>query len=205
MGSILSAVSHSAEVGVLVLLVSVVFGTLFAVILAYGKLAGSRSIELLLAVLIAIPGVVLGITMVLTCQLLRVPAGIPRIVAGHASFAMPVVMMIVLARLRRLDPSLLEAAMDCGTDRIRAFRHVLLPLIRGSIIGGALLGFSLSIDEVVVTLFLTGVEPTLPVWVWNQMRFGFSPIVNVIFTCIGAATLIVVLFARRLVGPRAQS
>ncbi len=140
--------------------------------------------------------------MVLACQLLRVPVGLPRIVFGHSSFVMPVVMMIVLARLRKLDPSLLEAAMDCGANRLRAFIHVLLPLIRGSIIGGALLGFTLSVDEVVVTLFLTGVEPTLPVWVWNQMRFGFTPVVNAIFTCIGVVTLIIVIFAQRLVGTR---
>lgn len=93
--------------------------------------------------------------------------------------------------------------MDCGADRFRAFFHVLLPLIRGSIIGGALLGFTLSIDEVVITLFLTGVEPTLPVWVWNQMRFGFTPVVNAIFTVIGAVTLIAVILAQRLLGRQA--
>ncbi len=198
-----AALLRSLEVGVLVLIVSIVCGTLFAIILAYGKLKGARVIELLLAVPIAIPGVVLGITMVLACQLLRVPVGLPRIVIGHSSFVMPVIMMIVLARLRRLDPSLIEAAMDCGADRWRAFAHVLLPLIRGSIIGGALLGFTLSIDEVVITLFLTGVEPTLPVWVWNQMRFGFTPVINTVFTVIGAVTLIAVILAQRLLGSKA--
>lgn len=198
-----AALLRSLEVGVLVLIVSIVCGTFFAIILAYGKLKGARVIELLLAVPIAIPGVVLGITMVLACQLLRVPVGLPRIVIGHSSFVMPVIMMIVLARLRRLDPSLIEAAMDCGADRWRAFAHVLLPLIRGSIIGGALLGFTLSIDEVVITLFLTGVEPTLPVWVWNQMRFGFTPVINTVFTAIGAVTLIAVILAQRLLGSKA--
>jgi spermidine/putrescine transport system permease protein len=194
----LAALTRSLEVGATVLLLSIIAGTLFAVIIAYGKLSGNRAIELLLSVPIAIPGVVLGITMVLACQLLRVPVGLPRIVMGHSSFVMPVIMSIVLNRLRRLDPSLIEAALDCGANRFQAFYYVLLPLIRGSIIGGALLGFTLSVDEVVVTLFLTGVEPTLPVWVWNQMRFGFTPSVNAIFTLIGGATLLLILVAQKL-------
>lgn len=197
--SLQAALLRSLTVGVLVLLLSVVAGTLFAVVLAYGRVKGAQAIELLLAVPVAIPGVVLGITMVLACQMLGVPVGLPRIVAGHSSFVMPVILMIVLARLRRLDPSLLEAAMDCGATKVRAFLYVLLPLIRGSIIGGALLGFTLSVDEVVITLFLTGAEPTLPVWVWNQMRFGFTPAVNAIFTIIGAVTLLAIVFAQRLV------
>jgi spermidine/putrescine transport system permease protein len=196
-----AALMRSLIVGSIVLVVSAVMGTLFAIILAYGRLYGVKAIELLLAVPVAIPGVVLGITMVLACQLIAVPVGMPRIVAGHASFVMPVIMMVVLSRLRRLDPSLVEAAMDCGADRLRAFFHVLFPLIRGSIIGGALLGFTLSVDEVVVTLFLTGVEPTLPVWVWNQMRFGFTPAVNAIFTMIGVGTLLVVVIAQKLAAP----
>jgi spermidine/putrescine transport system permease protein len=196
-----AALLRSLFVGSIVLIVSAVTGTLFAIILAYGRLYSVKTIELLLAVPVAIPGVVLGITMVLACQLIAVPVGMPRIVAGHASFVMPVIMMVVLSRLRRLDPSLVEAAMDCGADRLRAFFHVLLPLIRGSIIGGALLGFTLSVDEVVVTLFLTGVEPTLPVWVWNQMRFGFTPAVNAIFTMIGVSTLLVVVVAQTLATP----
>ena len=202
--SMQAALLRSLTVGVLVLLVSVTAGTLFAIVLAYGKVKGVQAIELLLAVPVAIPGVVLGLTMVLACQMLGIPVGLPRVVAGHSSFVMPVVMMIVLARLRRLDPSLLEAAMDCGATKVRAFFHVLFPLIRGSVIGGALLGFTLSVDEVVITLFLTGAEPTLPVWVWNQMRFGFTPAVNAIFSIIGAVTLVVVVLAQRLVVSKAN-
>jgi spermidine/putrescine transport system permease protein len=73
------------------------------------------------------------------------------------------------------------------------FRKVLFPMISSALIGGALLGFTLSVDEVIVTLFLSGIEPTLPVHVWNQMRFGFTPGVNAIFTLIGVASLIMIL------------
>ena len=119
----------------------------------------------------------------------------------------PVVMMSVLNRPRRLDPSLKEASADLGATPLKTFWFVLLPLLRGAIIGGALLGFTLSVDEVVVTFFLTGVQPTLPVWVWNQMRFGFTPSVNATFVCIGLATVVLILVSRRFIlveGKRAE-
>lgn len=196
--AMLAALRRSLYVGALVLVISTVVGTGFALALAFLKFRGNRVIEQLLALPVAIPGVVLGIALVLIAQLLSVPVGIPRVVIGHATFVMPVVMMIVLTRLRRLDPSLAEASMDLGAGRAKTLVFVLLPLIRGAIIGGALLGFTLSVDEVVVTLFLTGTEPTLPVWVWNQMRFGFTPSVNAIFTCIGIFTLLLILAAQYL-------
>lgn len=74
----------------------------------------------------------------------------------------------------------MQASLDLGADFGRTFRHVLIPMIRTAVLGGALLGFTLSADEVIVTLFLTGIEPTLPIRIWNQMRFGFTPSVNAI-------------------------
>lgn len=199
---LIAAFGRTLQVSATVLVVSAAMGTIFSIILAYGKLRGTRSIEILLAIPIAIPGVVLGITMVLACQLLHVPVGIPRIVVAHCTFVMPIIMMIVLNRLRRLDPSLVEAAMDCGASKFKAFLYVLLPLIRSAILGGALLGFTVSADEVVVTSFLAGADPTLPVWVWNQMRFGFTPTVNAIFSCIGISTLVLLFIAQRLTRPK---
>ncbi|MNG03530.1 Inner membrane ABC transporter permease protein YdcV [compost metagenome] len=76
--------------------------------------------------------------------------------------------------------------------------YIVLPLVRGSVIGGALLGLTLSIDEVVISMFLTGAEPTLPVWVWSQMRFGFTPSVNAIFVSIGIVSVVLTLVAKRL-------
>ena len=80
-----------------------------------------------------------------------------------------------------------------GATQAQTFCHVLLPMISSAVIGGALLGLTLPVDEVIVTLFLTGIEPTLPVYAWNQMRFGFSPSVNAIFTLIGCASIALIL------------
>ncbi len=202
-GALVAALTRSLVVGLLVLLIAVVGGTGFAILFALGRVRASKWAEYVLLLPVAVPGVVLGITLVLTFQLLSVPIGIPRIVLGHATFVMPVVMMIVLSRLRRLDPALVEASTDLGATPLRTFWFVLLPLVRGAVIGGALLGFTLSVDEVVVSVFLTGTQPTLPVWVWNQMRFGFTPSVNAVFVCIGVTTVGLILLSRKLITPSA--
>jgi len=195
--ALLAALNRSLLVGLCVLAISVIAGTGFAILFAYGKVAGAKWLESLLTLPVAIPGVVLGITLVLVFQLLSVPVGIWRLVLGHSTFVMPVVMMTVLARLRRLDPALVEASSDLGARYGSTLWNVILPLARSSIIGGALLGFTLSVDEVVVSQFLTGTQPTLPVWVWNQMRFGFTPSVNAIFVCIGLLSIVLTLIARQ--------
>jgi spermidine/putrescine transport system permease protein len=195
---ILAALKLSLLVGLGAVAISTVFGVLFAIIFTHLRIRGSSVIQGLMSIPVAMPGVVLGVSLIAAFRILDLPGGVFRITLGHVTFIMPVIMLIVLARLQRLDPSLEHASMDLGANRWRTFVHVTLPLIRGALIGGALLGFTLSIDEVIVTLFLVGVEPTLPIYVWNQMRFGFTPILNAIFTCIGLFSLLMVLVATRL-------
>ncbi|WP_102959429.1 ABC transporter permease subunit [Mangrovicella endophytica] len=200
--ALIAAAQRSLLVALLVVLVSSVIGTAFALILHYGRVAGSRACEIALALPLATPGIVLGVVMVLGTELFSIPSGIAKTVIGQSSFVMPVTLMLVLARLRRLDPSLMEASQDLGATRLQSFLHVLLPMIRGAIIGGALLGLTLSADEVMVTLFLTGSSPTLPIWVFNQMRFGFTPSVNAVFTLLAAVCLLAVLLSSWIAGRR---
>ena len=148
---------------------------------------------------ISLPGVIMAIILVLTFNLLQIPTGFFRLMFGHSTFVMPVIMAIVMDRIKRLDPALIQASMDLGASPVRNFFHVLLPLVGSAISGGALLSFTLSVDEVVVSTVLIGAKPTLPVWVWNQMRFGFTPSVNAIFVCIGLATFAFVVASRFLI------
>jgi spermidine/putrescine transport system permease protein len=195
----LAALKQSLVAGIAVLAVSIVFGTVFAVLLTYGRLRFSPLLERLLLLPLALPGIILGITLVLTFHVLHIPAGLPRLIIGHSTFVMPVIMSIVIDRLRRLDPSLLDAAMDLGAGPFPTFFQILLPLVRSAIFGGALLGLTLSIDEVVVSTFLVAEQPTLPVWVLNQMRFGFTPSVNAIFVCIGVASFSLVVLSQYVI------
>ena len=193
--SLLAAVKRSLLVAFCVVAVSVTVGTAFALIIFYTKLRGARAYELLFALPIATPGVVLGIEMVLGTASLGIPSGVTRVVIGQISFAMPVTMLLLLVRLRRLDPSLMEASLDLGANHWQSFTHVLLPLIGGTIVAGAFLSLTLSADDVMVTMFLTGGEPTLPIWVFNQMRFGFTPTVNAVFAILIATILVLITVA----------
>jgi spermidine/putrescine transport system permease protein len=202
---LIAAAQRSVIVAVCVVLASTLVGTAFALTLHYRRGRASQLIELLLALPLAMPAVVLGIVMVLGTELIGVPSGLPRTIVGQASFIMPVTMLLVLTRLRRLDPSLMEASRDLGAGRLRSFVHVIFPLIRGAIAGGALLGLTLSADDVMVTLFLSGPSQTLPIWVFNQMRFGFTPSVNAVFTLLGAIALASVILSQVLVRFRAAA
>jgi len=136
--------------------------------------------------------------MVMTASLMRIPPGFGRLLLGHLVFVMPVILLVVSNRLRRVDPNFALASRDLGAGWWQTLWRIQLPMIRSAIIGGALLGSTLSIDEVMVSLFLTGSTPTLPVYVWNQTRFGFTPTVNAIFTCIGIVSLVLVIAGQRL-------
>lgn len=193
--SLIAAVKRSLLVAFCVVAVSVTVGTVFALTIFYTRLKSARTYELLFALPIATPGVVLGIEMVLGTAILGIPSGVARVVIGQMSFAMPVTMLLLLVRLRRLDPSLMEASLDLGANHWQSFTHVLLPLIGGTIAAGAFLSLTLSADDVMVTMFLTGGEPTLPIWVFNQMRFGFSPTVNAVFALLIATILTLVTIA----------
>ncbi|ASS58001.1 ABC transporter permease subunit [Rhizobium leguminosarum] len=193
--SLLEAARRSVIVALCVVTMSVMLGTIFALIIHYARLKGARFFELAFALPIATPGVVLGIEMVLGTEIFSIPSGVARIVIGQMSFVMPVTMLLLLVRLRRLDPSLMEASLDLGANRWQSFIHVLFPMIRGTIVAGAFLGLTLSADDVMVTLFLSGGAPTLPIWVFNQLRFGFTPSVNAIFSLLLFACLLVVGFA----------
>ncbi len=196
---LLEALWRSIQLAVASTALGIVVGTGFAFIFSTWRGRLVRVIEGLIALPIAVPGVVLGISMVMAASAVGIPAGVGRMLVGHVVFVMPVVMLIVSARLRRVDPSFALASRDLGADFWQTFWNIQLPMVRGAVVAGALLGFTMSIDEVIVTLFLSGAQPTLPVFVWNQTRFGFTPSVNAIFTCIVVISLISVISAQFLI------
>ncbi len=197
-GPLLAALGRSLTISTCAVAISIVFGVLFALIFTHVRIRGAAVIQGLIALPVIMPGVVLGVSLLSAFKMIGIPPGMLRTTLGHVTFIMPVIMLMVLARLQRLDPTLEQASMDLGANRVQTFFRVTLPLIRSTIVGGALLGFTLSLDEVIVTLFLSGFEPTLPIYIWNQMRFGFTPVINAVFSCIGLLSLVAVVFATRL-------
>ncbi len=174
-------------------------GTSGAVALDRCRFPGRDLLNRLILMPIVLPGIVTGISFLAFFSALRWPLSLLTIIVGHTTFCIPIVLTQVLARLRRFDRRTEDAAMDLYAGRARTFLGVTLPALRTSILGGTLLAFTLSLDEIVVTLFVTGRDNTLPLQVWAMLRRGITPEVNAVATLIlAASTLLVVLAAARL-------
>ena len=191
---LIDAAVYSFQVSGVAVLVGLVFGTAFA--LMVDRLLGPKTkglVQALLAVPVVLPGVVLGISLLFVFREIGLQPGYWTIVIGHATFVTPIVMFVVLTRLRTMDPALEHASMDLGGNWIRTFVYVTLPQIRVALLAAALLAFTVSFDELLVTFFLAGVDITLPVYVWNQLRFGFTPEINAVFSIIGGLSIVAIL------------
>jgi ABC-type spermidine/putrescine transport system permease subunit II len=204
-GLLRNSITYGLTIALLVVFFSSIIGTYFAVAI---NSATGRAPQILLATVVIpaiVPGVVLGLSLAITFRIIGFNPGLLNIVIGHLTFTVPVVTLIVLNRLRTLDPSLTQASMDLGANRWRTFWYVTFPLIRTAILAAALLTATLSFDEVVVTFFLAGTDQTLPLYIWSQTRFGFTPSINAIVTLIGLISIVLIVFATRTIEKNLES
>ena len=178
---------------------ALVLGTLAAFAVHRARFFGREAFSLLLVLPIALPGIVTGIALRSALGLLEVPFSTWTIAVGHATFCVVVVYNNVIARLRRIAPSQVEAAMDLGASPLETFRDVLLPHLRTALLAGGMLAFALSFDEVIVTTFTAGQQETLPLWIFNQLtKPRQRPVTNVVAVFVVAVTALPVLLAHRL-------
>lgn len=128
---------------------------------------------------LVIPEVMMGVALMLFFVIVKWPLGIWTIIIGHVAFNLPVVMVIIRARLRKLDPRLEEAAYDLGATTWQTFRRVTLPLLQPAILGAVLMAFTISLDDFIVTFFTAGPgSTTLPLKVYSMIKSGVSPEIN---------------------------
>ena len=172
---------------------------------------GKRTINLLVILPIALPGIVTGVALQSMIQnvlqpVLGINPGLFTIIVGHATFCVVVVFNNVSARLRRLGTSLEAASADLGARPLQTLRLVTYPLLRSSLVAGAVLAFGLSFDEIVVTTFTAGPgTPTLPIWIFNNLfRPNQAPVVNVVAVVLVVVSVLPVWAAQRLGGGAAE-
>ncbi len=146
------------------------------------------------------PEIVMGLSLLLFfLQLFDGRGSIGQLSIAHATFCISYVAVVVRARAANMNPALEEAARDLGASAWGAFRYVTLPLIAPAVLAGALLAFSLSFDDYVVTTFNAGVgSSTLPLYIYSKVKFGVTPEINAISTIIVAGTALAILVAWRL-------
>lgn len=196
---ILPGLGRSLVVGAVATLISTVLGTALALALARHRLPGRRTIEGLLYLPLVTPEIILGISLLGLFALAGVPLGLGTITVAHVAFCISFVTVVVGARLRGMDRHLEEAALLLGADEWSAFRRVTLPQLAPGIVAGALLAFTMSFDDYIITSFVAGAgSSTLPVVIYGMARRGVEPSVNAVSTIIVALTSVLLYVADRL-------
>jgi spermidine/putrescine transport system permease protein len=148
---------------------------------------------------LVVPEILMGISLLLLFVALRVELGLVTIALAHITFCVSYVAMVVLARLQDFDFAIVEAAMDLGANWWVAFWRVLLPVLAPGIVAGALLAFTLSVDDFVITFFVAGAgATTLPIYVYSMIKHGATPLINALSTILLAVTFVVVGLAQHL-------
>ena len=190
--SIWEALGNSLLLGVISCLAAAVIGTLGAVGLMKVEFRSKGVTEYISTLPIMIPEIILGMVFMAFFSVLSLPFGMVTLVIAHTAFCIPYILMMVKARMAGMDPALEEAAMDLGATPVRTFFDVTLPLVMPAVMSGAMLAFAMSLDDVVISIFVNGPRlNTLPVKVYTQMKFGVTPEINALCTVMLAVTLVI--------------
>lgn len=206
------ALANSLLVATVTTLVATALGTALALGLDRVRWPGRVSVEALVLLPLVIPEIAQGVSLLVffhgmfrlwrawTGQELTL--GLPTVTIGHITFAISFVTLVVRARLAELNPRWEEAAMDLGANRWQTLWHITLPWLTPAVLSGALLAFTLSLDDFVVTLFTAGTgATTLPVFVYGMIKFSVTPAINAISTLMLLASSVLVLMAWGLQRP----
>jgi spermidine/putrescine transport system permease protein len=187
------AVANSLQIGILSTVLATLLGTMIAFAIARYRFRGRTSTNLLIFLPMATPEVVLGASLLAMFLNLRVAPGFWTIVISHVMFCISFVVVTVKARIASLDPRLEQAAMDLYANERETFRYVTLPLVMPGIAGAALLAFSLSFDDFIITNFNSGIVSTFPKFVYISSARGIPPEANVIGSAMFFIALIIVI------------
>jgi spermidine/putrescine transport system permease protein len=177
----INAVVTSLQVSTIATVLTVILATILAYAIAKYDFPGKNALQLIVTLPIIVPLVVVGVALVLFFGTINIGTGFWSVVIAHVIRTIPFAALIIIPTMLRFDESLEEAAKDLGADEIDSFLNVRLPNILPGVVAGGLLAFTISFNEFVYTYFVrdTATE-TLPIYLWNQIRFEASPEVNVI-------------------------
>jgi spermidine/putrescine transport system permease protein len=197
-----NALGNSLKIGLLATLVSTTLGTMIAFALARHRFRGRTGTNLTIFLPMATPEVVLGASLLALFLNAGVNPGFWTIVIAHVMFCISFVVVTVKARLAGLDPRLEQAAMDLYANEFQTFRRITLPLVAPGIMAAALLAFSLSFDDFIITNFNSGDVNTFPKFIWVSSLRGIPAQANVIASAMFFLALFAVLFGQLVTGRR---
>jgi len=172
-------------------LISVIMGTGAAIVLHQRAMEKWRLLTMTLLTPLVIPEILMGVALLLFFVMVRMPLGLLSVTISHIVFNLPLVVVIIQSRLRKLDPTLNEAARDLGATPWQTFWWITFPLLKPAIAGAALMAFTISLDDFVVTFFTTGPgATTLPLKVFSLIKTGITPEVNALSTLLVVASML---------------
>jgi spermidine/putrescine transport system permease protein len=192
---LIDAFQNSLSVAIATTILATLLGTVGAWMLYRYKFPYQRALGLLIFIPMVMPEVLMGVSLlVLFVQFLHLPLGFLTLTIAHTTFCFPFVLVGVQARLQGLDPFLEEAAMDLGATPLQAFWKVIVPYLMPAIVSGALMSFTLSLDEYIVSVFTTGAHSqTLPLKVYGMAKVGLNPQLNALSSIFILVTFIFAL------------
>lgn len=196
---LLDAARNSLMVALLAATLATLIGGFGAIGLHRQRFSGRTFLQGLLFVSLMSPDIVMGVSLLVLFIALRIQPGFWSLLLAHTTFCLPFVTITLLSRLRDFDQRLIEVAHDLGAGEWQAMRHIVAPLMLPAIAGGWLLSFTLSLDDVVVSFFVTG--PTfevLPLQIYSMIRLGVKPEVNAMATLLFSVSLAIVMAAQLL-------
>jgi spermidine/putrescine transport system permease protein len=177
-----SAAMNSLWVALPVAGLPLILGTMAAYGLSRSSSRLRGPLALLFFLPITLPGLFLGVSLLVFFARVELDLSLQTVVIAHLVYVFPYFLLMARAALDRLDPALEESAADLGASPVKVFRRVTLPQIWPILIGATCLAFVLSFDEFIITFFVVGSDPTLPLFIWSRLRRTIDPSINVVST-----------------------
>lgn len=196
-GDLWSAALNSLIIGVLAATFAAILGLLAAVCLYRYRFFGKNLLNGLLFILIVAPDIVMGTSLLILYNFIHMSLGFWSLLIAHITFCLPFVAVTVYSRIIGIDKNIFEAAKDLGANDLTTFLKIIIPLLFPAILAGWLLSFTLSIDDVVISYFVTGPSfQILPLEIYSMVRLGVNPEINALSTILFSVTFILVMLAQ---------
>lgn len=193
------ALENSLIIAAVTTIIATTIGTMAALAMHKYRFRGKALWDSLVYMPVIVPEIVMGVSLLSFFAILKIGLGITTITIAHIAFCLSYVIIVVRARLHGFDRSLEEASMDLGANKYETFFYVTLPIIAPGVLSGALLCFTLSIDDFVITFFTQGPNSTtLPLKIYSMVKFGVTPVINAVSTIFLLITGIVVVLVTRI-------
>lgn len=181
----------SLQVGVMTAILSALLGTAAAIVSIFVGRSMEKIIDGAMIMPLLVPEIALGISLLVLFTFVKIPLGRVTLVLSHSLFAVPYVYVMVQLRLKDIDRSILEASRDLGATQWQMVKTIILPLVTPSILTASLLALAMSLDDVVISTYVSGAKSTMPVHIFSMMRVGVTPKINALGTVVLFFTFVV--------------